>query len=119
MGREPIFPAEQLAERIKTKSELAKQRPRNEKGDFTKRQVAPEEKKLIEKKESRKLAKYHSATAMRVLADIMNDADARPDIRVSAANSILDRAEGKPKSTTIDVEGPALRIIVGSDKAKK
>ena len=42
------------------------------------------------------LAGVHTEDALTVLAEIMNDKTATPAARVTAANSILDRAHGKP-----------------------
>lgn len=98
----------------------ARERPRDENGDFSPRELSAEEKKLLKKGDARKLAKYHAPAAMKILATLMRDTTVRPDVRISAAKELLDRAEGKPRAATIDVEGPALRIVVGSgDKAKK
>jgi len=40
-------------------------------------------------------AKKHSIEALQVLIDVMQDDTASADSRVSAANSVLDRAAGK------------------------
>lgn len=47
----------------------------------------------------RALAQSHVADAIRTLAEIAGDANVPPTARVSAANSILDRAAGKPTAT--------------------
>lgn len=43
----------------------------------------------------RSLARAHTATALAVLAGIMNQTDAPPAARVSAAQALLDRGWGK------------------------
>ena len=48
----------------------------------------------------RSLARSYTETAIRVLASIMNQQDASPKARVSAADSLLDRGWGKPKQDT-------------------
>lgn len=46
--------------------------------------------------EIKSLARAHTDTAIKVLAGIMNQSDAPPAARVSAATSLLDRGWGKP-----------------------
>lgn len=46
--------------------------------------------------EVRKLARAHTATALRALVEIVSNQEAPPAARVSAANSILDRGYGRP-----------------------
>jgi hypothetical protein len=50
----------------------------------------------------RSLARSHTATAIRVLAGIMEQPDAPAAARVSAATALLDRGWGKP-SQTVDM----------------
>jgi hypothetical protein len=50
------------------------------------------------------LARTNSADAVNTLSDIMRDLAAPHQARIAAANSILDRAYGKPKET-VDVQG--------------
>lgn len=50
----------------------------------------------------RSLARSHTVTALRVLAGIMEQGDAPPAARVSAATALLDRGWGKP-SQTVDM----------------
>jgi hypothetical protein len=47
----------------------------------------------------RSLARAHTATAIKVLAGIMQQEDAPAAARVSAATSLLDRGWGKPAQT--------------------
>jgi Family of unknown function (DUF5681) len=46
----------------------------------------------------RELARAHTASAMNALVQIVEDANAPPAARVTAANSLLDRAYGKPEA---------------------
>ena len=46
----------------------------------------------------RELARVHTASAMNALVQIVKDNKAPPAARVAAANSILDRAYGKPEA---------------------
>jgi hypothetical protein len=50
------------------------------------------------------LARTNSVDAVNTLSDIMRDPDAPHPSRIAAANSILDRAYGKPKEV-VDVQG--------------
>jgi len=59
--------------------------------------------------EVRELAQQYTRDALRVLAEIMLDPDAQNAARVSAANSLLDRAHGKPTQT---VTGDRTRPVV-------
>ncbi|GEM_PF-5172723 len=93
-------------------------RPRDASGRFMAREVTREEKRILERAEARKLARYHLPTAIRIMADIMIDGGVRPDIRLDAAKALADRAEGRPRAMTVDVEGPALRIQVGGPAKK-
>jgi hypothetical protein len=45
------------------------------------------------------LARQHTAGALKTLAHIMNEPDAPPSARVSAAQALLDRGWGKPAQT--------------------
>lgn len=47
----------------------------------------------------RSLARSHTGTALKVLAGIMEQADAPPAARVSAAQALLDRGWGKPQQS--------------------
>ena len=47
----------------------------------------------------RSLARAHTATALRTLAGIMEQTDAPPAARVSAAQALLDRGWGKAAQT--------------------
>lgn len=61
--------------------------------------------------EIRSLARSHTETAIRVLAGIMQQEDAPPAARVSAAGAILDRGWGKPTQPIAgDDDSPALRL---------
>ena len=46
----------------------------------------------------RELARAHTASAMNALVQIVEDENARPAARVTAANSLLDRGYGKPEA---------------------
>jgi len=46
--------------------------------------------------EVQELAREHTKEAIALFVEILNDSNAPPAARVSAANSILDRAYGKP-----------------------
>jgi hypothetical protein len=48
----------------------------------------------------RELAKAKTIDAINTLGEIMNDKTAPPSARVTAANSLLDRAWGKPEQST-------------------
>jgi hypothetical protein len=50
----------------------------------------------------RSLARTHTESALKVLAGIMNQHEAPPAARVSAATALLDRGWGKP-SQTVDM----------------
>jgi hypothetical protein len=54
----------------------------------------------------RSLARGHTATAINVLAGIMNQPDAAPAARVSAAQALLDRGWGKPVQALTHTELP-------------
>jgi hypothetical protein len=45
------------------------------------------------------LAREHTATAVQVLADVMQQIDAGASARVAAATALLDRGWGKPAQT--------------------
>lgn len=47
----------------------------------------------------RSLARAHTATALKTLAGIMEQSDAPPAARVSAATALLDRGWGRPAQT--------------------
>jgi hypothetical protein len=47
----------------------------------------------------RSLARSYTATAIKVLAGIMQEKDSPPAARVSAAQALLDRGWGKPAQT--------------------
>lgn len=49
--------------------------------------------------EIKNLAREHSETAIKTLADIAKDAKANHSARVAAANALLDRGYGKPLQT--------------------
>lgn len=54
------------------------------------------------------LASAHSRQAVETLAEIMKDQAAPAAARVSAANSILDRAHGKPVQATVEVQAESI-----------
>lgn len=65
------------------------------------------------------LAQAHAPAALAALVEVMQSADSA-SARVAAANSILDRAYGKPIQTvaTPDDEAPSLTINIGVREAK-
>lgn len=60
----------------------------------------------------RSLARPHAATAIKVLAGIMNQEAAPHASRVSAAQALLDRGYGKP-TQTIDAEDGLIEALKG------
>lgn len=67
-----------------------------------------------------KQARELSPGALRVLSEIADDPVAAESARVSAANSILDRAYGKPVQATISVpvdRGAAAKLVALDDSA--
>ena len=52
--------------------------------------------------------------AMQALVDVLRDAESPPQARVAAANSILDRAFGKPRQELehTGAEGEKLEILI-------
>jgi hypothetical protein len=60
----------------------------------------------------RSLARAHTGTAIRVLAGIMEQPEAPPAARVSAAQALLDRGWGKPtQPISGDDDASPLKII--------
>jgi hypothetical protein len=57
------------------------------------------------------VAREHTESAIRVLAKIMNDEDLISSVRVTAANSLLDRGWGKPAQTISGDEENPLTLI--------
>ena len=55
-------------------------------------------------------ARIHGPDAIRVLAALMTDADT-DSAKISAANSILDRAYGKATTVVGNEEGEAFRVV--------
>jgi hypothetical protein len=51
------------------------------------------------------LAREHTETAIRTLAEIMNDEFAEDKDRIKAADTILDRGHGKPSQAIIAIPG--------------
>jgi hypothetical protein len=68
--------------------------------------------------EIRSLARSHTDAAVNALLGIMNQTDAPPAARVSAANSILDRGWGKPAQPLSgdDGEGPVQLTVTWQPK---
>jgi len=59
----------------------------------------------------RELASQQTESAIKTLAEICGNADFPPAARVSAANSLLDRAYGRPESTsTVNVNRTAREL---------
>lgn len=62
--------------------------------------------------EIKSLARSHTETALNTLVGVMNQPDAPPAARVTAANSLLDRGWGKPtQPISGDDDAPAINII--------
>jgi hypothetical protein len=67
--------------------------------------------------EIRSLARSHTETALNCLVGIMNQPEAPPAARVSAANSLLDRGWGKPaQPVTGEDEGPIQLTVTWQSK---
>lgn len=65
------------------------------------------------------LARAYTEAAIKALGDILADAEAPPAARATAANSLLDRAWGKPAQavTGEDGEGPVqIMVVTGIDR---
>ncbi len=60
----------------------------------------------------RSIARPHANTAIKVLAGIMNQAEAPHAARVTAAQALLDRGFGKP-TQTIDAEDGLIKALSG------
>lgn len=60
----------------------------------------------------RSLARAHTATALKTLAGIMEQRDAPPAARVSAAQALLDRGWGKPVQAISNDEGGPFKLVV-------
>lgn len=50
------------------------------------------------------MAAEYTPAALKTLAEIMQDSSATATARVSAANSLLDRAHGKPMQATVELK---------------
>lgn len=61
--------------------------------------------------EIRSLARSHTEAAINALLGVMNQPDAPPAAKVSAANSILDRGWGKPAQPIENGEDGAFELI--------
>lgn len=59
------------------------------------------------------LARAHTETAINTLAGIMNQPDAPPAARVTAAEALLSRGWGKPAQAIIggDEDDPAVQVV--------
>jgi hypothetical protein len=67
--------------------------------------------------EIRSLARSHTEAAMNALLGVMNQSDAPPAARVSAATAILDRGWGKPaQPVTGEDEGPIQLTVTWQSK---
>jgi hypothetical protein len=63
------------------------------------------------------LAREHTATAVQVLADVMQQIDAGASARVAAATALLDRGWGKPVTTLESGPGGlTIQVITGVDR---
>lgn len=58
------------------------------------------------------LARAHTETAVNVLAGIMQQTDAPPSARVSAASVLLDRGWGKPAQTISGDDDAPFKLVV-------
>ena len=56
-------------------------------------------------------ARAHTETSINVLARLMNDEEIAPSVRVTAANSLLDRGWGKPAQTISGDEENPLTLV--------
>lgn len=63
--------------------------------------------------EIRSLARGHTESALNVLAGIMNQSEAPPAARVSAATALLDRGWGKPAQAIAGADGESPLEIIG------
>jgi hypothetical protein len=70
----------------------------------------------------RELARTHTEAAVQTLVEIMNDPDAAPSARASAASSVLDRAWGRPEQSNLASVGPsyldALKQIAAEEEVE-
>ena len=59
-------------------------------------------------------AKTHGDNALRVLVEVMNDAEAPHAARISAANALLDRGHGRPFQAVglTDGDGGPLQVVI-------
>lgn len=60
----------------------------------------------------RSLARQHTEAALKVLAKIMDQDDAAPAARVSAAQALLDRGWGKPVQSIANDESGPFKLVV-------
>lgn len=70
--------------------------------------------------EIRSLARAHTESAINALVGIMNQSEAPPAARVSAATALLDRGWGKPAQPLTggdDDDNPVKMIITGVPRA--
>jgi hypothetical protein len=67
--------------------------------------------KLVEGQNMRELARAQTPAAIKTLADIMGNEELSEAARVSAANSLLDRAWGRPAQTLGDGDGNPLEWV--------
>jgi hypothetical protein len=84
------------------------------------KKLLPDGRSLVE------IAMGYTVDALNTLADIMRDDEAPPAARATAANSLLDRAHGKPKQpieSDLDIskltheQVIALALALGADSA--
>ena len=62
--------------------------------------------------EIKSLARGHTETALNVLVGIMNQSEAPPAARVSAATALLDRGWGKPAQAIEMPEGSTGKLVI-------
>ena len=60
--------------------------------------------------EIKSLARTHSAAAINTLVGVMNQPEAPPAARVSAASALLDRGWGKPVQAHTGEDGGAIKL---------
>src|SRR3990167_3906145 len=56
------------------------------------------------------LCRKHSADAVKVMIEIMNNKDAPPTARLGAAQAIIDRGYGKPAQAVTGEDGGPIRV---------
>ena len=70
-------------------------------------------------KEVQALARVHTESAVKTLAEICKDKKAPPAARVSAASALLDRGFGKPAQAITGEDGGAVKVEFSDDARVK